>query len=131
MEAGDLGDIVVLVGDEYRAAKQKDLLLDWEKDFELIIAPVNRVLGYEARAVPYDPVTGEGGLHWWTFLAAYMEIGTECTLSQVLTIRDKQARGKQLTKEEKKWLARNRDLVTLPTRYSGEDEALLEHWTRM
>ena len=32
MEAGDLGDIVVLVGDDYRAAKQKDLLLDWEKD---------------------------------------------------------------------------------------------------
>ena len=38
MEEGVLGDIVVLVGDDYREAKKKGLLLDFEKDDLLVEA---------------------------------------------------------------------------------------------
>ena len=33
-------------------------LMDWEQDFQYIIAPINRVLGREVRSVEY--------MHWWT-----------------------------------------------------------------
>ena len=104
-------------------------LTDWEQDFDYIIAPVNRVLGYESRAVEYDPIKNTGGVHWWTFLAAYMEIGGDCLYSQIVSIRDKQARKKKLEKYEKEWLKRNSDLVRLKTHYSDADEELLKEWT--
>ena len=56
-------------------------LVDWERDFPLIAAPVNRVLGAECRALPH--------LHWHSFLAAYLEIGPDCLFSRVLRIREK------------------------------------------
>lgn len=112
-----------------RAKKKSPRLTDWQQDFEYIIAPVNRVLGYEARAVDYDPATNTGGVHWWTFLAAYMEIGGDCLYSQIVSIRDKQARKKKLEKYEREWLRRNGDLVRLKTNYTEAEEALLKEWT--
>lgn len=69
-------------------------LMDWQDDAPMIVSGVNRVLGMEVRAVPY--------LHWWTFVAAYMEIG-ESTLATVISIRDKTARGKKLEKFEREF----------------------------
>lgn len=96
-------------------------LVDWEKDFPYIIAPVNRVLGYECRSV--------AGLHWWTFLGAYMEIGGECAFSQIVSIRSKLAKGKKLEKYERDWLRQNRELVSLPQKYTAEDKEMLKKWT--
>ena len=112
-----------------RSNKKSPRLTDWEQDFEYIIAPVNRVLGYESRAVDYNLETNTGGVHWWTFLAAYMEIGGDCLYSQIVSIRDKQARKKKLEKYEREWLKRNGDLVRLKTNYTEEEEALLKEWT--
>ena len=112
-----------------REKKKFPRLTDWEQDFEYIVAPVNRVLGYDCRGVEYDPETNTGGLHWWTFLAAYMEIGGDCLYSQIVSIRDKQARKKKLEKYERDWLRRNGDLVRLKPRYTSEEEKLLEEWT--
>ena len=112
-----------------RQNKKNPRLMDWEQDFEYIIAPVNRVLGYESRSVEYDPETNTGGVHWWTFLAAFMEIGGDCLYSQIVSIRDKQARKKKLEKYEKDWLKRNYDLVRLKTNYTEADEQLLKEWT--
>jgi len=111
-----------------RPQKKHPKLTDFEQDFEYIIAPVNRVLGFESRAVEYDPETNTGGVHWWTFLAAYMEIGGDCLYSQILSIRDKKARRKKLEKWEKDWLRRNADIVNLRTRYTDEENKLLENW---
>jgi len=108
--------------------KKQPRVMDWEQDFEYIIAPVNRVLGFEARAVPYDPITNTGGLHWWTFVSAFMEIGGDCTLGQIIAIREKRARGESLTKEERKWAARNADIVHLKTHYSAAEESMLKEW---
>lgn len=94
-------------------------LIDWEQDFKLIVAPVNRVMGQEVRAVEY--------LHWWTFLAAYCEIG-DCLFAQVVRIREKQARGKSLDKSEQEFYRKNRDLVDLKSKYTPADDALLKQW---
>ena len=91
-------------------------LMDWEQDFPLIVAPVNRVLGRDIR--------GDADLHWWTFLSAYYEIG-DCTFAQVVAIRDKKARGKKLEKPEREWYARNKNLVDLKRKYTrAEQDAL-------
>lgn len=105
-------------------------LINWEQDFEYIIAPVNRVLGYEARAVDYDIQTNTGGVHWWTFLSAYMEVGSDCLFSQIVSIRDKQARGEKLDKQERKWLRRNNDIVKLRQNYSAAENDIIDEWTK-
>ena len=112
-----------------RPKKKQPRLTDWEQDFEYIIAPVNRVLGFESRAVEYDPFANTGGLHWWTFLSAYMEIGGDCLFAQIVSIRDKQAHKKKLEKHEREWLRRNGDLVRLKQKYSDSEEQLIKEWT--
>lgn len=96
-------------------------LMDWEQDFQLIVAPVNRVLGKEIRAAEY--------LHWWTFIAAYYEIG-DCLFSQVVRIRDMKARGKKLDKADQEFYRRNRRLVDLKTVYTEQEESVLNSWLR-
>lgn len=95
-------------------------VIDWEQDFNLIVNPINRVLGREIRTdIP---------LHWFTFMSAYMEIG-DCTFAQVVSIRDKQARGKPLDKQDREWYRRNRHLVDFHTRYTSAEENLLQEWS--
>ncbi len=94
-------------------------LMDWDQDFPLIVAPVNHVLGYEARAVEY--------LHWWTFLAAYREIG-DCTFAQVVGIRKKQARGKKLDKQDAQFYRENRELVDLKRVRTEQEAKLFDAW---
>ena len=108
--------------------KKSPRLMDWEQDFNYIISPINRVLGQEVRAIEYDIETNTGGLHWWTFLSAYMEIGGDCLFSQIVSIRDKKARGKKLEKYEKDWLRRNSDLVEFKVKYSDEENELAREW---
>ena len=117
-------------GGKQTGKKKSPRLTDFEQDFEYIIAPVNRVLGFESRAVEYDPEKNTGGVHWWTFLSAYMEIGGDCLYSQIVSIRDKQARKAKLEKHEKQWLRRNADIVRLKPLYTAADEALIEEWTK-
>ena len=110
--------------------KKSPRLLDWEQDFDYIIAPVNRVLGFESRTVDYDPVRNTGGVHWWSFLSAYMEIGGDCLFAQIVSIRDKQARGKKLEKYEREWARRNADLVKIKQHYTSAEDDLVKEWTR-
>ena len=117
-------------GGEPEEKRQSPRLMDWEHDFRHIIAPVNRVLGYEARAVPFDdPEARTGGLHWWTFQAAYREMGPDCAMSQIVSLRDKLARGKKLEKTEREWYRRNRESVDIPVRLTDAEDALLKEWT--
>ena len=87
-------------------------LVDWEQDFNYIVAPINRVTGKEIRAVEY--------LHWWTFLGAYQEIG-DCTFAQVIRIRDHMARGKKMDKQDQEWYQRNRHLVDFKMKYTEQE----------
>lgn len=94
-------------------------LMDWDQDFTWIVAPVNRIIGHDIR--------GSEPLHWWTFLSAYYEIG-DCTFAQIVRIRDAQARGKKLSKEDREWARRNADIVRLKMKYSEADDRLLNQW---
>ena len=94
-------------------------LVDWEQDYGLMIAPINRVIGREIRAVEY--------MHWWTFLAAYQEIG-DCTFAQVVRIRDYLSRGKKLDKADQEWYRKNRHLVDFKRKYTSADDALMKEW---
>lgn len=94
-------------------------LMDWEQDFPRIVAPINRVLGKEVREAP---------LHWWTFLSAYYEIGGDCLFAQIVRVRDALAKGKKLDKTDREWYRKNRELVDLRQRYTGEEEQLLKEW---
>ena len=100
-------------GGDTPRGKSHAKLADWTQDFPLIINPVNRVLGFEARAVDY--------LHWWTFLGAYCEIG-DCLFAQVVSIRKKLKRGKKLEKHEREFYRENRDIVDFKTVYTDADE---------
>lgn len=102
-------------------------LVNWEQDFHLIAAPVSRVYGGEIRAVPYDSQTNQGGLHWWTFLSLYLEIG-DCLFAQVVRIRDMKARGKRLDKQDQEFYRRNRELVDIKRVYTESEQALLKEW---
>ena len=102
-----------------KAERQHIKLMDWEQDFKYIVAPINRVTGTEIRSIEY--------MHWWTFIAAYYEIG-DCTFAQIVRIRDKKARGKPLDKTEQDWYRKNRNLVDLKTKYTQEDDEILRLW---
>lgn len=107
-------------GGEEDDGRKSPRLVDWDQDFPLIVGAVNRVLGKEIRSLDY--------LHWWSLMAAYMEIG-DCTFAQVVSIRDKQARHKTLDKAEKEWLKRNRRLVEFKRKYTKAEDDLLKQWT--
>lgn len=108
-------------GENETSETKSPRLVSWEQDFRLIAAPVNRVLGKEIRSLPY--------LHWWSFLAAYYEIGGDCTFAQVVGIRSKLARHQKLDKSEREWLRRNHKLVDFKRKYTSDEEALLQQWT--
>lgn len=89
----------------------------WRQDEQMIFSAVNKVAGQETRELDY--------LHWWTFLGYFREIG-EGTFSFIVGIRDKLNKGKKLEKQEKDFLARNRELVILrkeKTKEELEEEA--------
>jgi hypothetical protein len=92
-------------------------LIDWEQDFPLIVAPINRIMSGEIRSFEY--------LHWWTFLSAFYEIG-ECTLSHVVDIRRKKQKGKKLEKWEREFYSQNKRIIDFKKRVSDEDKRLIE-----
>ena len=96
-------------------------LIDWQQDFDLMVAPINHILGFECRAAEY--------LHWRTFLSAYLEIPPESVFARVLRIREKLRAGKKLEKNERSWYNKNRDLVHLKPKFSRAEEELIEAWT--
>ena len=101
--------------------KSSSRLIDWSQDFDLMVAPINHILGFECRAAEY--------LHWRTFLSAYLEIPPESVFARVLRIREKLRTGKKLEKYERTWYHKNRDLVHLKPRFSKAEEEILDSWT--
>lgn len=88
--------------------------LDWQQDAALIVGGVNKVAGCEVRALPY--------LHWWTFIAYFMNIG-DGPLATVVSIRHKLAKGQKLEKWEQQYYRENKDAVDLRPQLTKEEEA--------
>lgn len=98
-------------------SENKPQLMNWEHDFKTLVAPVNRVLGYEIRSVDY--------LHWYTFLSAYFEIG-ECQFQTIVSIRSKIMKGKKLENWEQEFYRENKKMVDFPMNLSEEEQDWLE-----
>ena len=92
-------------------------LYDWDKDFDIIVSPINRIVGTDVRGLDY--------MHWWTFLSAFMEIG-ECTFNTFVGIRDKMNRGVRLEKWEEKIYRDNKDRITLKKRVDSTTQSLMD-----
>lgn len=105
------------LGKNERDNKKTLVLMSWEKDFDIICAPVNKILGCEIRSVAY--------LHWWTFISGYMEIG-ECMFSTVISIRKKQKLGKKLDKWEQEFYRNNREKIDLQSDMTAEELELIK-----
>lgn len=114
-------------GDQPLSRSPGPSLVNWEQDIRMILAPISRVNGGDVRAIPYDYDANQGGLHWWTFLSLYMEIG-DCLFAQVVRIRDKKARGKRLDKQDQEFYRRNRELVDIRRTYTENEQAFLKEW---
>lgn len=110
-------------GNNYKDTKPVNRrLIDWDKDEMLIVSAINNVAKQEIRALDY--------LHWWTFIAYYMAIG-ECSLSTIVGIRSKIAKGEKLEKYEKKFKAENPQYFNIDMRTKDEkdtDEWLQALW---
>ena len=87
--------------------------VDFEQDYNLLIPAINRVAGKEIRSVE--------GVHWWTFLGWFMEMG-ECTYSTILSIRSKQKKGKKLEQWEQEFYSSNKNLVDIRRRLTDEEK---------
>lgn len=105
-----------------RDEQKKPKTMDWEQDAPIIIPAVNKVLNTEIRAQNY--------IHWWTFLGAYMEIG-ESLFSNVVSIRQKKAKGQPLDKWEKEFYKENKTLIDLKEKYTEEELAEQEYMKRL
>ncbi|MBR2680489.1 MAG: hypothetical protein IKE23_07015 [Exiguobacterium sp.] len=110
-----------IAGGKEDDGKKSPRLMDWEQDFEYIIAPVNRIAGTDLRGQEY--------VHWWTFLSYYYEIG-ECAFSQIVSIRQKRKKGKKLEKWEQEWYRDNRDAVDLKAKYTKSEDDIIAKWTK-
>lgn len=86
--------------------------LDWEQDAGMIAADINKVVGYEIRALPF--------LHWYTFIAYFNGIG-EGQLATVVSIREKRRKGQKLEKWEQEFYQNNKSKVDFKKKYSAED----------
>lgn len=102
-----------------RKQQKEPVLMSFEQDFDMIIAPINSIAGCEVRSLEY--------LHWYSFLSFYQEIG-DCLFAQVVRIRDKKAHGKALDKQDREFYRRNRDIVDLKTNYTEAEKDLLAAW---
>lgn len=78
--------------DKSPGAEMNRVLIDWDKDSQIICSAINHVANTEIRASKY--------LHWWTFMGYYISVG-ESVLSTVVGIRNKIVTHKKLEKWEK------------------------------
>ena len=110
---------IINLGKEETAEEEaKPKLMDWEYDFPQIAPPVSRILGYDVR-------TPDKYTHWYTFLGGYMEIG-ECTFQNVVSIRNKRAKGKKLEQWEQEFYRENKKMVDLPQNLTEEEKEWLD-----
>jgi len=101
-------------GQEETGPSHSYKLVDWEKDATLIFSAVNSVAGKEVRSEEY--------MHWWTFAGFYSSIG-ECTLSTIISIREKIAKGEKLESYERKFKTNNPQYFSWSLRTAEQDEA--------
>lgn len=93
-------------GDMPQSEPEKQKMIDWKQDENILFPAINKAAGFVVREREY--------LHWWEFIGFFGEIG-EGLFSTVMNIRQKKAQGKPLEKHEKEFYRKNRNLVNIKT----------------
>lgn len=106
-------------GGEPERGKKGPQLVSWAQDFNMIAAPISKIAGQDIRGMEY--------MHWWTFLQCYQSIG-DCLFAQVVAIRDKKARGKNLDKQDREFYNRHRDIIDIKSTVTDAEKELLDGW---
>lgn len=88
-------------------------LMNWEKDSPIIAPAINKSAGMDVRSVKY--------MHWWTFMAAYMEIH-DSMFNQVLQIRQKRSKKQKMEPWEREFYQNNRNLIDLEENDRGRSK---------
>ena len=99
-------------GEEPKEGKHPRLM-DWEQDERILVPAINSVAGCEIRACEY--------VHWWTFMGYFMEI-REGVFSQVLSLRQKKAKGKKMEKWEQEFWRSNKDMCVLQPKLTKQEQ---------
>lgn len=101
---------------------QSKKVMDWEQDEQLIFPAINKVAGFETRAVEY--------MHLWTFLGFFCEIG-EGLFSTVLSIRQKKNKGRKLEKHEEEFYRENKHLIDIEAKLTEQEQAEKDYWNKI
>lgn len=88
-------------------------LFSWQKDAKYIYSAIKQAHGIDLEEIPY--------LHWWKFVYMFLDLNENCFFNRLVGLRDKQKKGK-LTKEEREYVTRHKDIISLPVRLTPEEK---------
>ncbi len=92
------------LGKNIKDDKPVQRVFSYQKDGNYIFSGINQTHHIDLETMP--------NLHWWKFMALFMDMGTECTFNELIYYRKRKIEGK-LTTEEKKKYREIEDLVSL------------------
>lgn len=102
--------------------KPRPKTIDWQQDYNMISAEINRAVGYEVRAIEY--------MHWFTYIGYFNNIG-EGQLSTTVSIREKKRNGKKLDKWELEYYRDNKEKIDLATNYTQQEQAEIDRLNKL
>ena len=108
-------------GDEPSEAQSGVRLYSFEKDANFIFAAFRQTHGIDLQ---------KENLHWWKFIALFMDLGQDTTFCQLTALRKRVKSGKA-TKEEKQAAKNMGDMFIIEDvkRYSPEEKAIINKVT--
>jgi hypothetical protein len=98
-------------------AKPGPKSIDWEQDYNMIAAEINKVAGAEVRTLPH--------LHWFTFVGYFCSIG-DGQLATVVSIRHKLRKGKKLEKWEQEFYREHKPKIDFRVKHTPEEQAEID-----
>lgn len=102
------------LGKEADASKLKQLqVYSLEKDSAYIFTAFKSTFNIDLDTTEY--------LHWWKFRSLFADLGRDCFFNTLVSLRSRKNSGK-LTKDEKEFVQRNADIITLTERHSSAAE---------
>lgn len=100
---------------EKRASERftETCLYSWEKDAKYIYSAIKQAHGVDLETVEH--------LHWWKFVYMFLDLNKDCQFYFILNMREKKRKGK-LTKEEREWCNKHKDIIALPVKLTAEEK---------
>ena len=87
-----------------KANEEIERTYSFEKDANYIFSGIN--------STHHIDLEKEDNLHWWKFMAMFMDMSTDCMFGELIYYRKRKSEGK-LTKEEQKQYEKIKDIVEL------------------